>query len=172
MKNQTLYTYELLMKMNVAYIKKTLRNSRILSLIIFVGSVGLIVGCILDDALASMTMYTGVFFLSLALTFMAIFMKNRKSKISEAVKKQLQENPNKTVEFQFEEDYLIINVMSDKVQSNTRIEYSYISQVEKIDDTSFYFFTKGNLIYVLEDEQGIDECFTYFCNKTKEFAGK
>ncbi len=172
MKNKTFYSYELLTKMNIKHTKKVRRNTLIYSLVTLVASVGLIIGCVLKDCLDSMTMYVGVFFLAMSFISFCAFSANRKKKLQQAIKKSVDENPNKIMEYQFEENFITINQTSDKVQSNTRIEYSYINRVERIDDTSFYFVTKNNVFYVVEDEQNIDESILYLSEKLKEFAGK
>ena len=87
--------------------------------------------------------------------------------MQQAVKKSIEENQNKITEYQFEEDFITVNQTSEFVQSNSKIAYSYISKVEKMDDNSFYFATKGNLFYVLYDEQGIEKHFLFMCEKTK-----
>ena len=170
MKNKTVYSYELLLKVNIAYTRKARRNALIYFLITFVAGVGLILGCIFENCLTSMTMYVGVFFLALSYTSFRAFLFSRKSKIQKSVKLNIDENPNKILEYQFEDDYITIIQTSKYVQSETRIAYSYITTTVKNDNNSFYFVTKNNLFYVLEDEHSIDECFSYLCNKIKEFS--
>lgn len=166
MNNKTTYTYELLLKMNLFHTSKWRRNGSIYVLLTGLFGIGLIIADILLENFH--TLYGGIFFLTLSLVVIFALIKNRKSKLSEAVKKQIRENPNKTMEYQFEDDYIIVNQTSDNVQSNTRIEYSYISQVVKMDETSFYFVTKNPLFYVLYDEKGIAELFTYINSKIKQ----
>ncbi len=166
MNNKTTYTYELLLKMNLFHTAKWRRNSSIYALLTGLLSIGLIIADFLLENFH--TLYAGMFFLALSLVVILALIKNRKSKLSEAVKKQIQENPNKTIEYQFEDDHIMVNQTSDNVQSNTRIEYSYISKVVKMDETSFYFVTKNPLFYVLYDEKGIAELFTYVNSKIKQ----
>lgn len=172
MKNRTIISYELSLKMNIAHIRNARRKALTYALLTLTIGVGLIVGCIVGNCMDSMTMYVGVFFLPFSLISFCVFFINRKKKLQQAVKKSIDENPNKIIEYQFEEDCIIVNLSSDKVQSNTRIEYSYINKVEKIDDTSFYFVTKNNIFYVLEEKTNIDEYISYLYGKLKEFAGK
>ncbi len=165
MKNKTIYTCELLLKMNIKHTKKARRNALIYSLVTLVASVGLIIGCVFEDCLNSVTMYVGGFFLSLSFVSFCAFFANRKKKLQQAVKKSVDENPNKIIEYQFEEDYIVVNQKSDKVLSDSRIMYSYINNVVKMDDTSFYFVTKNPIFYVIYDEKGIAELFSYMQSK-------
>lgn len=165
MNNKTTYTHDLLLKMNLLHTLKMRRTVLIYALLTGTLSAVLIIADLLLENFH--TLYAGMFFLALSLLSFFAVIKNRKSKISEAVKKQIQENPNKTIEYQFEDDYIMVNQTSDNVQSNTRIEYSYISKAVKMDETSFYFVTKNPLFYVLYDEKGIAELFTYVNSKIK-----
>ena len=124
MNNKTTYTYELLLKMNLFHTAKWRRNSSIYALLTGLLSIGLTIADFLLENFH--TLYAGMFFLALSLVVIFALIKNRKSKLSEAVKKQIQENPNKTIEYQFGEDYITVNQTSAKVESNTRIDYSYI----------------------------------------------
>ena len=170
MNNKTTCTYELLLKMNLFHTAKWRRDSSIFALLTGLLSIGLIIADFLLENFH--TIYAGMFFLALSLVVIFALIKNRKSKISEAVKKQIQETPNETIEYQFEDDYIMVNQTSDNVQSKTRIDYSCVSKVEKMDDTSFYFVTRKNLFYVVEDQQGTHEYFSFLHKKIKEFAGK
>jgi len=170
MKNKTTYTHELLLKMNLFHTAKRRRNSLIYALLTVLLSIGLIVADFLFENLH--TLYAGLFFLLLSLVVIISLIKNRKAKLSEAIKKQMEENPDKTIEYQFGEDYITINQTSAKVESNTRIEYSYIKEAIKMDDTSFYFVTRNNFFYVVEDQQGTHEYFSFLFEKIKELAGK
>ena len=170
MNNQTTYTHDLLLKMNLIHTAKMRRNVLVYTLLTGTLSAMLIIADLLLEN--AHTLYAGMFFLPLALVSFFAVLKNRKVKISEAVNKQIQENPNKTMEYQFGEDYITVNQTSVKVQSNTCIEYSYIIEAKKMDDTSFYFVTRNNLFYVVEDQQGADEYFSFLLEKLKEFAGK
>ena len=170
MNNKTTYTHELLLKMNLIHTAKWRRNSSIYALLTGLLSIGLTIADFLLENFH--TLYAGIFFLALSLVVIFALIKNRKSKLSEAVKKQIQENPNKTIEYQFGEDYITVNQTSAKIECNTRIDYSYILEAKKMDDTSFYFVTRNNLFYVVEDQQGTHKYFSFLLEKIKEFAGK
>ena len=170
MNNKTTYTYELLLKMNLFHTAKWRRNSLIYALLTGLLSIGLTIADFLLENFH--TLYAGMFFLALSLVVIFALIKNRKSKLSEAVKKQIQENPNITTEYQFGEDYITVNQTSAKIECNTRIDYSYILEAKKMDDTSFYFVTRNNLFYVVEDQQGTHKYFSFLLEKIKEFAGK
>ena len=170
MNNKTTYTHELLLKMNLIHTAKMRRNVLVYALLTGTLSVALIIADLLLEN--AHTCYAGMFFLSLALVSFFAVLKNRKVKISEAVNKQIQENPNKTMEYQFGEDYITVNQTSAKIEFNTRIDYSYILEAKKMDDTSFYFVTRNNLFYVVEDQQDTHKYFSFLLEKIKEFAGK
>ena len=156
--------------MNLIHTAKWRRNSSIYVLLTGLLSIGLTIADFLLENFH--TLYAGVFFLALSLVVVFVLIKNRKSKLSEAVKKQIQENPNITTEYQFGEDYITVNQTSAKIECNTRIDYSYILEAKKMDDTSFYFVTRNNLFYVVEDQQGTHKYFSFLLKKIKEFAGK
>lgn len=166
MKNTTIYTYELLLKINLCNTAKFRRKGTVYALLTGMLAVGLIVSDLLIENFH--TGYAGMLFLTCSLVTVVALIKNRRSKIAAAVQKQVQENPNKTVEYQFDENTVTAKQTSDKIQSETRIEYSYIATVIKTDERSFYFVTKNNLMYALYDENGIGELFSYLSSKTKQ----
>ncbi len=167
MKNKTTYTYELLLKMNLFHTARGRRNCLIYFFVMSTLSIGLIIADLLIENFH--TLYVGMFFLALSLVMIFAVIGNRKEKIAETIKKQIQDNPNKVIEYYFDEDYITITQTSTYVQSEVRTAYSYIAKIAKIDETSFYFVTKNNLFYVLEDEQNIDQFLSYLCDKVKEY---
>ena len=95
MNNKTTYTHDLLLKMNLIHTAKMRRNALVYALLTGTLSVALIIADLLLEN--AHTCYVGMFFLSLALASFFAVLKNRKVKISEAVNKQIQENPYKVI---------------------------------------------------------------------------
>ncbi len=164
MKNTTNYTYDLLLKMYLIHTEKARHNALIRSAVMFVAGVGSFFVGFFNESLVSIV-YIGVFFLGVSIM---VLYSNRKTKIQQAVRKSIQENPNKINVYQFEDDCVIVNQTSDNIKANFSIEYSYITKVVKMDDFSFYFITKNFMFYVLYDENGIAELFSYVSSKTKQ----
>ena len=165
MENKTIYTYDLLLKMNLMSVAKSRQKiSRAFIVCIIVSVVTLLLFIFNKSYIL---MFLCGFYIAISLFFLVSLSTNRKKKLQQAVKKSIEENQNKITEYQFEEDCITVNQTSEFVQSNYKIAYSYISKVEKMDDNSFYFSTKGNLYYVLYDEQGIEKYFLFMCEKTK-----
>ena len=165
MENRTTYTYDLIFKTSWHYSAKWRKNCSIYALLTGLLGAILIVG---DQLIEEWhTSAGGGFFLICSLIAISSLLKNRKSKVSAAVSKQLNDNPNKIMHYQFQEDCIVINETSDHVRSDTRIDYSYIGNIVKIDDTSFYFATKASFLYVVCDETGIAELFEYVSSKVK-----
>lgn len=163
MKNVTPYTQELLLKMQLVFTAKRRKFCLIFIIIAVAVGVGLIVmDCLLEDY---NTMFGGVFFLVCSLAMTIVLMRISKASLAKWSRKQIQDNPNKRMEYQFEEDCIIVNQTSDNVQWNSFVQYSYISKVTKMDEKSFYFITKNSLVYIVSDENGIDEFLTYMNSK-------
>ncbi len=163
MKNVTTYTQELLLKMQLVYTAKRRKFYLIYIIITAALGIGLIVmDCLLENY---NTMIGGAFFLVCSLAMTIVLMRIRKAKLAESSRKQIQENPNKRMEYQFEEDCIIVNQTSDNVQLNSCVQYSYIRKAVKMDEKSFYFITKNSLVYIVSEENGIEGLFTYMSSK-------
>ena len=168
MKNTTVYTHDLLLKFNLAYVARWKKNTRIYTILTAIAGIILVAADILVEQYH--TAYVGAFAFLLCMTGFLSLLKSSKAKLSEKVAKELRDCPNKRIEYSFEEDFLIVNLTSAYIQSGTRICYSYITQVTKIDDHSFYFLTKNNFSYVVCDENGVSELFSYLRDKRSRYA--
>lgn len=164
--NRTVYTYELLLKLNMVRSAKTRRIIWGYFWVTLALGVGLVVGCVIADALASLTMYVGVFMLTVALLMFCLALANRRAKIELAVKKDLADSPNRILAYVLNQDCISVDMLSDNVQMSVRMAYSYVSAVKRMDQTSLYFVTKNNHFYVMCDEEGIDALFSFLCEKT------
>ncbi len=163
MKNTTNCTYDLMLKVNLFITRKQRRFNLIYFLITAVLGVGLILADLLSEQ--AVTADAGIFFLIFSVVAAIALLKQRKSKWGQAVQKSIDDNPNKKQEYQFEDNAITVIQESDKVQSTTKIDYSYIASVVMVDSNTCYFLTKGNIYYILYDEQGINDIYDYLCAK-------
>lgn len=155
MNNKTPYTYDLLLRVQLFQTAKLRRNTFVLVLIeLFVG-IALILGDVFSENAHTDT--AGACFLLLAFVMFLVYRQYSKARLGKMLRKLTDENPDKVTEYQFEEEYMVINVESANVRSSTQVKYSYISQATMIDHSTCYFITKNNMFYILYDETGIEK---------------
>lgn len=165
MENKTVYTYDLLLKFQLAY-SANARRRVLIPFVLLIASVASLVVDSLDKSFSSMLIWAnGGCFLAAASAFIILF-KSRKSKMGQLIEKEPRETPDKVMEYKFEEDHITVICTSKYVNSETAIKYDYVSSVTKIDDNSFYFTIKNNMNYILYDENGISELFSHLLYKT------
>ena len=163
MKNTTNCTYDLMLKVNLFITRKQRRLNLIYFLITAILGVGLILADFLSEHAATAT--AGMFFLICSVVAAIALHNQRKSKWEKVIRKSIDDNGDMKYEYQFEDDAITVIMESDKVQSTTKIDYSYIASVVMVDSTICYFLTKGNVYYILYDEQGINDIYDYLCAK-------
>ncbi|MBQ7365091.1 MAG: hypothetical protein IJW46_05795 [Clostridia bacterium] len=163
MTNRTAYTYDLLLKTNLFLVEKEKRKGLITCFLM--GVIG--ITFILMDSLSEdyYWLCAGGGFFAASLLRLLFILRLRKSKVSETVKKFIQENPGKTVDYQFEENAVIIRERSPQYQSDTCLSYSFIHKVQKIDDTTFYFISSNNRLYAVEDDRNMEAILVFLAEK-------
>ena len=172
MKNQTVYTYDLLFKAECFTNKKL--KKKIGEYLLLAGlMIAIPMAFIIRDMIFgnnewdSGTAYFAVFFFGFFCAFALLYLKTRKSGVSKNIKKQIETNPNRVLEYSFEQDCVVIDQKSQMVQSNVCISLSFIDQTIKIDDKTFCLITKSNVMYIVYDEDGIDGYLDYIKENIK-----
>ncbi|MBQ8350652.1 MAG: hypothetical protein IJY20_01230 [Clostridia bacterium] len=162
MNNRTIYTHDLLLKMNWRHSARARRNAILYA---FLTLIPALVMFIVDFAGKNVPFSFAVFLLTCSLiAFWALF-RSRKAKIAQALEKQMRSNPGKIVSYRFEENHVLIDVTSMLAQSSYSFAYAYISDIIKIDEQSFYFYTKAVYFSHCMMKMASTTCFCTFIKK-------
>ncbi len=162
MNNKTEYTFDLLLKLNLCITKNKKRRNVIPAILASLfGIVFLAVTFITEDIVDPVLIFFGLVFLATAFLYIVILIKTRKSVVSENVSKQLHDNPSMSIEYRFDDEHINAEIRSEQVETDSKIKYSYVSAVEKIDNKTCYFLTKNGSYYLIYDEQSVDSYYSY-----------
>ena len=162
--NKTVYTSDLLFRMQWLHLAGGRRKVLILISVTFVLAIVLIVNGVLVEH--SPNEYIGTFFLTADLILLCVLFQNRKSKIRRIADRNMRENPDKVLEYRFAEDHIAVNQMGARFRATYQIDYSYIGKTVKMDSKACYFIVRNNISFVVYEEQGIDTIYAYICSKT------
>ncbi|MBE6576821.1 MAG: hypothetical protein E7653_01620 [Ruminococcaceae bacterium] len=166
MNNKTTYSFELLLKLNLFISKNKKRRLALTAILeILLGIVFLAATYITQDIVDPVLVFFGIAFLATAFICITALVKSRKNAVSAQVSKQLQENSAISIEYEFDDEHISVDFHSEQVQTNSKIKYSYVSSVEKIDNKTCYFLAKNGTYYLIYDEQGIDGYFSHIAER-------
>ncbi len=163
MTNTTVYTHDLILKMKRNFTKKSRRMAWFM--FIFTGGLsiyGIVYDLVFEHA---HTMPVGMFFFALMLFWLMILIQSGKRRLSKAVSKEMDGNPDTVIEFQFDQDCLRTKQTSKYTTGGACHSYEFFAKAVKMDNNSFYLLTKQNQFYVLYDPNGIGELYDFVCGK-------
>lgn len=166
MNNKTDYTFDLLLKLELFATKRKKQKFFIEAIVSLLAAVLFLAATYFtNDSWDPLFIVCGLMSFSIALISTFTLIKSRKNVIAQGIGKLIHDNPRKRIEYQFGEEYIQADVYSDQEQSSSKIKYSYVSEVKKIDDQTCFFITKGFKYYIIHDEYGIDGYFSYISEK-------
>ena len=163
MELQTVVNESLLQRIFCHRLKKAKRNTCIIGLIeLFLGVFLLVLH---DPVQGLLTGYAGILFVTLGLIMLVSVYKSRRSVLAARAQKSYAQDPNKVITYSLGTEEITITMQSDLTRQSLGYRYEYVKEIGRIDDTIGYFITLNDLIFPMENQNGIEGMLTLLQSK-------